>query len=78
MLLRSPNVCAGLSKQLRSVDDPMYRWLYFLKDRRALDNYIGVVEDFPDGRKAGIYSGFINNLPEVSAAACIECAAKET
>lgn len=79
MLLRSPNVCAGLSKELRSVvNDPMYRWLYFLKDRRALDNYIAGVEDFPDGRKAGVYAGLINNLPEVSAAVCIECAAKET
>jgi hypothetical protein len=56
----------------------MYRWLYFLKERSHLDNYIALAEPLDDGRTAGVYAGYINNLPEASAAACIECAAKET
>jgi hypothetical protein len=59
-------------------EHPIYRWLYFLKERRHLDNYLFAVETFPDGQTAGVYSGYINNLPEASAAACIDCAAKET
>ena len=78
MLLRSPRVCAELSDQVRSCADPMYRWLYFLKERSHLDNYIALAEPLDDGRTAGVYAGYINNLPEASAAACIECAAKET
>jgi hypothetical protein len=78
MLLRSPRVCAELSEEIRSAGDPMYRWLDFLKERRPLDNYIALVETLNDGRQAGVYAGYIYSLPEASAAACIECAAKET
>lgn len=78
MLLSSRTVRFGLSKELKSVTNPTYRWLYFLKERSPLQNYIAGVETFQDGSTAGVYSGLINNLPEVSAAACIECAAKET
>lgn len=77
MLLRSPHVASELSEQVRGSADPMHRWLYFLKERKPLDNFISGVEQFPDGRGVGVHAGLINNLPEVSAAACIECAAKE-
>ena len=78
MLISSRQVRYALSEEVRPVSDPIYRWLYFLKERRHLDNYLFAVETFPDGQTAGVYSGYINNLPEASAAACIDCAAKET
>lgn len=77
MLLRSPTVGLGLSEEIRSVADPMDRWLYFLKERKALGNFLVAYEEI-DGQKVGSYSGIINRLPEVSADACIDCAAKET
>jgi hypothetical protein len=77
MLSRSPHVCSELSEPVRSATDPADRWLYFLKDHRHLDNYMAAVETHDDGRKSGVYSGYINNLPEASLAACIDCAARE-
>jgi hypothetical protein len=77
MLLRSPTVRFRLSEEIRSVADPTYRWLYFLKERKPLDNFRVGYEEI-DGQRMGSYSGVINYLPQVSADACIECAAKET
>ena len=77
MLLRSPQVHKGLSEAVCTVDDPTDRWLYFLKERKPLENYMSGIETLDNGNTAGVYAGNINNLPEASAAACIECAAKE-
>jgi hypothetical protein len=78
MLLRSPHVLTDIQDEIFRVSEPTYRWLYFLKSRKGLDNLMYAIETLDDGQTAPVYSAFIKQLPEVSAAACIDCAAKET
>ncbi len=54
MLLRSPTVRFGLSEEIRSISDPTYRWLYFLKERRSLENFMVGYEEIDRAEDGGI------------------------
>ena len=77
MLTRSRRVRHELPEEILESDDPMDRWLNFLKKLRGFDDYRSGVESLDDGSNSLVSVGVINSVTERSVAACIECAAKE-
>lgn len=76
MLLQSPKVSLRLSQKVSSRSDDAWRWLYFLKDKWALE-HPGTGNTWAGGRHMKNQSGSIEDLAAVSARACLECAAEE-
>jgi len=79
MLLKSPNACLGMSEFARGQSDPVWRWLFFLKenhDAMSSNSPFGGLP--PTDNEGTIYlMGRIPNLAQVSALVCTECAALE-
>jgi hypothetical protein len=77
MLTRSPHVLSKLSEGVRSQTDPIWRWLYFLKElKRSHDVAVGngIMKD--STKTISAYES-IDDLASVSAIVCIECSADE-
>jgi hypothetical protein len=77
LLLKSPNASPGLSELARQQSDPVWRWLFFLKENHnALSSGLGSLPQI-DSDGTIYLMGHISNLAVVSAQACMECAALE-
>lgn len=77
MLLKSPNVRAGMSEEAASEKDNLSRWLLYLKQRGFHETHFPAYEELEDGTKITHVMGGIKDLPQNSAQVCIECAALE-
>lgn len=77
MLMRSPNTLAIFPVK-ESEPELGCRWLYFLKDRYGLTPGVSTLGWGPDesGKKQSFIGGCIQNLGNVSEAACLDCAAE--
>lgn len=78
MLLKSPNVCGQLSREVASEPDSMTRWLLYLKQKGFHKTDFFGHEELDDGTKVTHVMGGIRDLSGNSAATCMECAALET
>jgi hypothetical protein len=75
LLVKSPGVSRSLSIDLRSEPDDVLRWLYFLKGNNGLTNIINGNRIDHGEVVATSVTGRIMDLANMSARACIECAA---
>lgn len=77
MLLKSPKVLASLSEKVRTRSDDVFRWLYFISERKNIFTR-ELTSDVRVGMERKQGSGkTIPSLSTHSANACLECAAKE-
>ena len=74
LLVVSP-MSSHLSIEVRSHQNDTDRWLYFLKERYGLTNFI-IGSSTDNGQTHSSQGGSIRCLASVSARACIECSAK--
>ena len=65
MLLKSPTTLALLSQRVRSAPNPMFRWLWFVSEKYNIE-----------AQQAGDIH--IHEAMELSANACVDCAANES
>jgi len=73
LLIVSPT-SSQLSAHVRSQQDHLDRWLYFLKEKYGLSDVQSGLETV-DSKTYAVTAGSINKLAVVSARACVECAA---
>jgi hypothetical protein len=74
LLLTSPGVSSELSMDIRSEQDKLLRWLYYLKEKVGLTSTQYALESVGE-KKTVLVFGSISSLATVSATVCIECAA---
>jgi hypothetical protein len=77
MLLKSPHMAVGLSDKVKAEKNNLRRWLHFLKEVKGISDFQRGSEQHDDGTQSPLYFGRINDLSEVSARVCIECATVE-
>lgn len=78
MLISSTRVSRRLSELVRSQADPVWRWLYFLKETGAnMSGSLIATETTNNGVETHSLGQSINRVAYVSQRACIECAAEE-
>ncbi len=74
MLLGSPRLAAALSERVRAHDDPVDRWLEFIREQPQTRLQ---VLDMSHTIAIPVEGGYIQDVPSVSARACIACSADE-
>jgi hypothetical protein len=78
LLLKSPKASSLLPDNIRAYSNPVWRWLFFLKENhRAMESEIPLMGTESDGTKTIYLMGSIRALPAVSERICLECAAAE-
>jgi len=78
LLVSSPNVSASLPADIKTLSDPMERWLYYMKKKGTFyrSGFVGT-EQLNDGTIFHAYSGNINSLPNAASNECLDCAGQE-
>lgn len=74
MLLGSPRLAAALSERVRAHEDPVNRWLEFIKEQPQTRVQ---VLDMSHTIAIPVEGGYIQDVPTVSARACIACSADD-
>jgi hypothetical protein len=74
MLLASPRVATALSERVRAHEDPVDRWLQFIREQPQTRMQ---VLDMSHTIALPVEGGYIRDVPTVSARACIACSADE-
>jgi hypothetical protein len=77
MLLKSPNIRADLPDDIKSQPNDVWRWLYFIKDKRWLIKRVMHGEGVDDATHHITLMESIEMLAHNSARACVECEARE-
>jgi hypothetical protein len=74
MLLGSPRLAVALSERVRAHEDPVDRWLEFIREQPQTRMQ---VLDMSHTIAIPVEGGYIQDVPTVSARACIACSADE-
>jgi hypothetical protein len=77
MLVKSRGIKDSLSAPVAAEGDPLIRWMKFLYERYRSDDLGRAISESNTGVKTVIYFGSFENVAELSARACVDCAAQK-